>query len=290
MWKETLKANYECKEVRGQIVLRVCPFCSNDKWNLEISIAKKVYHCWVCHSSGTVVKFFHSVGLSFTEDEGWRVTGSFSEEIKDDLDIAKFTHIDFEQFVDVFSVKGISRKDVYRYNLLYANSGKFNGKMVIPLYEGKKLVYAIARDLAKKGKYYNFKLDKSMILPYYLGSIRPLVIHLCEGVLDAMVINKLGFTSGVLLGTHLSVGQIDKLRKFGFKKAVVCLDGDAIAKAIKIYDELNKAGVVSEVVFITNKQEDPNDVFVRDREELCRLINSSRRVTVLDRAKVGMHL
>ncbi len=284
MWTDTLQANFETKTRNGQLILKVCPFCGNDKSNCELSIEKNIFHCWVCNQKGTVKTFFKLLGLKFDEDVWKNTESSKSFYEKDDLNIDMFTYLKYEDYPKVLQAKGFDESDIQKYNIRYADKGKFIGKMIIPLYEGKKLVYALARDLTIKGNYYNFRLEKKVVLPYYLGKLNKYEIYLCEGVLDAISINKLGFTSGVLLGTHITKEQIEKIKQFGFDTAIICLDGDMKAKSIKWYDELGKRGLKTKIVLFDGK-DDPNDIFVRDEALLKRYLLEAGKVTLEDRVK-----
>lgn len=282
MWIENIQSNFETKLRNNQILLKICPFCGNDRWNCEISIEKKIFHCWICNQKGTLYTFCKLLGLVLDEDN-WKTTenkNSYYE--KDALTIDMFGYLQYKDYPKVLQAKGLCENDIKRYGIRYADKGKFKGKMIIPLYEGNKLVYALARDLTIKGNYYNFRLDKKVILPYYLGKINKYEIYLCEGVLDAISVNKLGFTSGVLLGTHITKEQIEKVKQFGFDTAIICLDGDMKAKSIKWYDELGKRGLKTKIVLFDGN-EDPNDLWVRDSALLERYLIDARKVTLEDR-------
>ena len=231
MWIENIQANFETKLRNNQLILKICPFCGNDRWNCELSMEKKIFHCWVCGMKGTLKTFCKLVGIKVDEDNWISTDSEKSYFEKDDLHIDGFNYLNYKDYPKVLQAKGIDECDIQRYNIRYADKGKFKGKMIIPLYEGRKLVYALARDLIIKGNYYNFRVEKKVILPYYLGRINKYEIYLCEGVLDAISVNKLGFTSGVLLGTHITKEQIEQVKQFGFDTAIICLDGDMMSLA-----------------------------------------------------------
>lgn len=287
MWGDALQAHFESRKQNGQIILKVCPYCQNANWNIEFSIEKEVFHCWICNFSGAVKSFFKEYGISY-ENEGWKLSSVAEKFVEiDNLDLSEFSSLNYSDFPKVLSAKGINAEDVKRYNLLYAKFGKFKEKLIIPLYECKKLVYALARDLTIKGRYYNFKVEKKDILPYYMGVENKFEIYLCEGVLDAISVNKLGFTSGVLLGNHLAKNQIERIKKFGFDVAIVCLDGDIKRKAVQMYDLLGKEGIKTKIVLLDDK-EDPNDLYVRDKALLKRYLLDAKKLTLEDRVKIEM--
>lgn len=284
MWDNTLKKKITHKLGRGQIVLKVCPFCSNDRFNIEVSVEKGIYHCWICNASGKVWKLFKELGIPF-EDDGLKVSTLPTTAPKDELSIKPFSLVKWDTYKTFLEARGLDQSDIDRYHILTTDKGKFRGKIIFPLYEGFKLVYIVGRDSVAKGRYYNINILRSSILPYYLGKTDKTTIHLCEGIFDAISINKLGYTSGVLLGTVLSNEQIRKIEAFGFKTVVVCLDGDALDKAIKMFDMVSKHGFHTRIVLF-HKLDDPNSVFVRDKAELKHALKNHKEVSIKDRVQL----
>ena len=284
MWIDTLKSNFEHKIKGNQIILKYCPFCNDDNYNIEFSIEKGIFHCWVCSFSGTVYKFLILNNLPLEKDD-WKV--SFVRYIKagDELSIDSFVSIDYVKYKHFFISKGLELQDVKKYRLLYSNYGKYKNKLVIPLYEGNKLVYFVTRDLTVKGKYYNMKRSKVDILPYYLGEKNRYWLYLLEGVFDALSVNKLGFSAGILLGSNISEPQIEKIKRFGFKRVVICLDGDLKEKAIELYDRIKKFNIDCRIIFILG-EEDPNDIFVRNQYELRELLCNPKELILSDRVTI----
>ena len=93
------------------------------------------------------------------------------------------------------------------------------------------------------------------------------------------------YTSVPLLGTVLSQAQIRKMGTFGFKTVVVCLDGDALDKTLKIFDMLERRGFDARIA-IFHKQDDPNSIFVRDRAELKNALKISKPARLVDRVRL----
>lgn len=288
MWSDILKSYFEHKEQRGQILLKECPFCNNQKYNIEFSIELEVYHCWNCNASGTVYRFLFVHNLPIDEDK-WKFTKKQIEEQKKGLVLDVFDVIDYDRYEKFFKYKGIEKQDVERYKFMYSNVGKYKGKLVIPLYEGSKLVYFVARDLTIKGRYYNMERSKIDILPYYLGEKNRYWLYLCEGVFDAISINKLGYSSGVLLGTNLSKEQILKIKRFGFEYAVICLDGDSKKKAFELVEKLLKFNLKSTLILYEDKEE-PNSLYIKDKDKLNKMLEKPEEVKLIDKVKVMMRV
>ena len=282
MWDNVLTKKFSHKISRGQIILRDCPYCGNDNFNIEVSTEKEIFHCWICDKAGRIQSLFHELGLPFTDD-GMQVTKP-KERPKDDLTLKNFHKIRWENYSKFLKSRGLDKDDIDKYNIMTTDKRKFKNKAIFPLYEGDKLVYMVARDITPKGRYYNMNVSRSGVLPYYLGK-NMTDLYLCEGVLDAISVNKLGRTSVILLGTILTAEQLRKILLKDIKTVVLCLDGDVVEKAMKIYDKVQKSGLKAKMVPF-GKNEDPNSVYVEDRAELKYILNHAKEVTLTDRVKL----
>jgi len=285
MWDNVLTKKFPHKLGRGQILLRDCPYCGDDNYNIEASIEKEVFHCWICDAAGGVGKLFSELGLPFTDD-GMKVSPR-PKVSEDELTLKPFHPILWDRYSKFLKSRGLAKKDIKTYNILISDKGKFKGKAIFPLYEGDKLVYLVARDITPKGKYLNVNVSRASVLPYFPGPRKQTELYLCEGVMDAISVNKLGYVSCVLLGTVLSAEQLRKIVAKGYKDVVVCLDGDVIKKAIQIYDKIFKAGLKVKLASF-GKKDDPNSLFVKDPAELKYALKNAKEVTLTDRVKLKM--
>jgi DNA primase len=269
------------KQARDQLIFRTCPSCSNNNWNFEVSVSKGVGHCWICDFGCTVYRIFKMLGLPF-EDDGLQVSDNQPVNKLDDVSLDTFKPVAWVQHKKFLESRGLDKDDIHRYQIMTTDKGKFRDKIIFPLYEGNRLVYIVARDSAPKGRYYNINVNRSGLLPYYLGKVDKTTVYLCEGIMDAISVNKLGYSSAVLLGTVMTMEQLHKIDSFGFKKMVISLDGDALEKSMKIYDMVVRRRMPV-LVTLFDKKDDPNSVFVRDKAELKFALNGSREISVKDR-------
>ena len=285
MWTDTLTSNFEHKLNKGQIILKNCPFCQDDNFNLEFSIDKAIFHCWRCDVSGRVNKFLKFVGKE-PDNDNWQVSLTRQESDKEDFDeVDSFIPMKFMDCPKLLVAKGLDAIDLKTYGIMLGTTGKYKDKIIIPLYEDERLTYTVVRDVHIAGHYYNpSNVSKTNVLPYFIGAINKYTWYLCEGVFDAISIHKLGFSVAVLLGSNISKGQIQKLKDFGCKKVIVALDGDATAKAVKIYDILEQNSIDSGVVFF-DQDEEPNSLYVKDSDALLKKLLGYSEITLETRIK-----
>ena len=288
MWQETVKKNFKHKLDKDEILVKECPYCGNSKHNLQISISKAVYHCWACDKKGKIEKFFKDQNLEF-DRTGWKSSATKKESTPEKLDLTGFVSLFFSypDHEDFLLSRGIEPDDVNRYDLMITHTGRYKGKLIIPLKEGHEFVYFVSRDMFPKGRYLNPVINKKEFLLYYLGNENSLRLYLVEGAFDAISVNKLGFSVAMLLGSSISKEQIAKIKRIGFSDVVVCLDGDLKKKAIEMHDRLTKANIKTKIVLIPGN-DDPNELYVADKDYLKKLLMNPRDVTVRD--KVGLIL
>jgi DNA primase len=271
------------KERKYEFIFETCPFCKNSNSNFQLNIDKNIYHCWVCNASGKVSKLLKDFGIEYDKTE-WKSSLKVEKPKGEELILDNFHPVNYDQYKDFFAGRGLDRTDVVKYRILTATSGRYKNKIIVPLYEGPKLVYFVAKDPIFKG-YTNPVIDKKTLLPYYLGTHSKLTLYICEGAFDAIVINKLGFSAGVLIGSSISDGQIRKIKEFGFTTVAVTLDGDIKNSAVKIYDKIALQGLKVKFVWFDD-DDDPNDLYVVDQAFLKRKLERASELTTADKLKV----
>lgn len=287
MWQEVVKKEFKHKINKDEILLKTCPYCGNDHYNLQISISKAIWQCWACSAKGRIEKLFKDQNLPF-DKTGWQSSAKVVAKAKSEaLVFDKFVPIDYAHHNKFLDSKGIDKEDIYRYNLMTTSHGKYKSKLIIPLKEGNAVVYFVARNAFANGRYFNPIIDRKPLLLYYLGTENKLRLYLVEGAFDAISINKLGYSVAMLLGSGISREQIEKIKRFGFTEVVVCLDGDIPKVSVEVYKKLKKSGIKTKIIFIPGK-DDPNDLYVADKEYLKKLLDNPKELTIEDEVKITL--
>lgn len=288
--KQTLSFLGTVKEQYDELIFKVCPFCGNDKFNFQVNIEKDVYHDWACGAKGKLTKLLKDKGVKFDQIK-WQSSIGSTVTVKNGracmVCMDNFIPLLFTKHISFLLSKGLEPNDIQKYNLLTATSGKYKDKLIIPLFEGSNLVYFVARDMYKKGRYYNPPGEKSKILPYYLGTKHIMRLYLVEGAFDAISIHKLGYSVGILLGSHISKYQIQRIKDFGFNEIVVCLDGDLKKKAVIMNQLLIKNGLRSKIIWF-DFMDDPNDLAVADLDYFKKIISNPKEVTLKDKVALAL--
>lgn len=119
----------------------------------------------------------------------------------------------------------------------YCTKGKYAGYIIMPFYEGGKLIYFNARLFIGNGPKYNnpniedFGIGKSMIL-YNMDSLFIYdEVYLTEGVFNAETMGDKGIATG---GKKISKYQESLILKSPIDKLTLLLDPDAIKESIDV--------------------------------------------------------
>jgi hypothetical protein len=107
-----------------------------------------------------------------------------------------------------------------------AEQGLYHGRLIIPYRNRDKIFFFQGRTLSNQNpKYLNFKGMKSssVLFPFKYDSTDPL--YVCEGAIDAMSLQLMGFNATTTISCHVSMAQLEQL-KYYQGKIVVAYDND----------------------------------------------------------------
>jgi len=246
-------------EVRsGQFKINcINPNCDDETGNLEISLEKKIFHCWKCSYKGTLRQLLKDyLGWSPNVDEyvspedlrkyGSQEFESQEEKVKRVVEFKglpedyKYLGAELPSLVGQkalkYTLSRISLDEVKKYRIGYCGIGKYKWRVIIPVFEKGKVFYFVTRSfmtgVLPVYKYPNKEecgTGKNDIVFNIDGARNEGYAVITEGVFDAIRVGEMGVA---ILGTELSDEQLIKL--LDVKKVYVLLDKDAIDKAIKI--------------------------------------------------------
>lgn len=114
--------------------------------------------------------------------------------------------------------------DLQTYKIGYCNYGKYAGRIIIPIYHNKRLLYFVARDFTGQAikRYLNPAIStNNIIFNLERASKNKHCVILTEGVFDAI---RIGKNAVSLLGKILHAGQKQMLLKQEFEEFVICFD------------------------------------------------------------------
>ena len=243
-----------------------CPLCQeregllypDNKYNLEINTAKRVFKCWKCDEpsfSGSLGKLIRQFGTrldyetykSYASAYPNDFSGNGENEEDDDYEVLRlpdemipFSQMEsgnlshFEAYNYMINDRKVCRDIILKYRLGFCVRGEYMNRVVVPSYDiNGNLNYFVTRSYdpsEKKRKYMNPKIDKDKII-FNEGYINwDSTVFLVEGVFDMFSVPN----AIPLLGKTLSTALFNKL-KILKPNVVILLDPDAYKNSINIY-------------------------------------------------------
>ena len=252
------------KSTSGNNIAFFSPFVSHYKPKLEIDInttsnGENPWHCWISDKKGrSISSLFKQLNLgkekfdqlnriiesnkyrSTTTTETKIVTLTLPEEYRP-LWISKKTP-DYRNAIHYLKNRGITIFDILKYRIGYAESGMYSGKIIIPSYdENGQLNYYVTRAYYKSDtqKHKNPNVSKDIIgFDMMINWSQPII--LCEGAFDAIAVKRNAIP---LFGKIIQPALQKKIIEKRVKDIYICLDADAIKKALDIAEKFMGEGL-----------------------------------------------
>jgi hypothetical protein len=267
------------KSTSGNNIAFFSPFASHYKPKLEIDInttssGENPWHCWISDKKGrSISSLFKQLNLGkdkfdqlnrIIESNKYRtpnsteiktVTLTLPEEYRP-LWISKKTP-DYRNAIHYLKNRGITVFDILKYRIGYAETGMYSGKIIIPSYdENGQLNYYVTRAFYKSDsqKHKNPNVSKDIIgFDMMINWSQPII--LCEGSFDAIAVKRNAIP---LFGKIIQPALQKKLIEKRVKDIYICLDADAIKKALDIAERFMGEGL--NVYFIELENEDASEL------------------------------
>ena len=269
-----------------------CPFCHHEKPKLEINFSPNKHqhnpwHCWVCDTRGKTLytlfkkakinpKYISALkplipkaygGLDEPEIQPQHIV-KLPDEFKELRSITR-TDIKGRRALHYLQQRGLSKADILKYNIGYADGGNYDNHVIIPSYDSNfNLNYFIARSLDKNAwqKYKNPPVDRNIIMfESFINWDVP--VTLCEGVFDAIAIKRNAIP---ILGKNISPVLLGKLLNHT-TQIYIALDKDASKQAFKYAKQFMDEG--KQVYFVRLPEKDPSDMGFTQYTNLVQNLN-----------------
>lgn len=252
-----------------------CPFCNHKKPKLVVNIKSGQYNCWTCHPStkgknpvsllkklgvdGSVIKEIKGYyGLSVTKEDLDYKTSIV--ELPKEFKVVNFKGASLieKKVLSYLKKRGVTEKDIKKYNIGYCDSGRYKNRVIIPSYNANgKLNYFVARSIEQNSKlaYDAPSVKKTEIIgfEYFINWNIPVI--LCEGAFDAIAIKRNAIP---LFGKTIPKALMIKLIQSSVKTVYLALDKDAIKESYSHAEELINMG--KEVYTLDIEDKDPSNL------------------------------
>jgi DNA primase len=257
--------------LKGNELAFYCPFCNHHKQKLQVNTETQKWHCWTCNSGGkkltsllkkldvdrkTISIIREIYGDSNynpqLEDADTKVFISLPKEFISLNETPKGFNPEYKHAIHYLTQRGITEKDIVKYNIGYCKEGLYGQRIIIPSYNSDgSLNYFVSRSYYpdNKMKYKNPPISKNVIcFDSQVNWNEPII--LCEGVFDAITIKRNAIP---LLGKFPSRTLVEKIFMSGITDIIISLDNDAINEALKAAEYFRKQGIHVKMMYLKDK-------------------------------------
>jgi DNA primase len=273
--------------LRGNELAFYCPFCNHHKQKLQVNTETQKWHCWTCNSGGKkltsllrkldVDKNTISIIREIYGDSNYnpqqddletKVYISLPKEFKSLNEPPKGFNPEYKQAINYLTQRGITQKEIIKYNIGYCEDGLYARRVIIPSYDSNGLLnYFVSRSYYQdeKMKYKNPPISKNIIcFESQINWKEPII--LCEGVFDAITIKRNVIP---LLGKFPSKQLVEKIFMSGVNNIIISLDNDAMNEAMKAAEYFRKNGINVKMMYLKDK--DASEIgYTKFYEELTK--------------------
>jgi DNA primase len=288
--------------LKGNELAFYCPFCNHAKQKLQVNTETQKWHCWTCNSGGKKLTSLlkkldvdrKTIGIirdiygdsnynPLTEDADTKVFIQLPKEFISLSDEPKGFNPEYRHAIHYLNERGITKKEIIKYNIGYCKEGLYSRRVIIPSYTSDgSLNYFVSRSYypEEKMKYKNPPISKNVIcLESQINWNEPII--LCEGVFDAITIKRNAIP---LLGKFPSRELVQKIFMSGVTDIVISLDNDAINEALKAGEYFRKQGINVTMMYLKDK--DAADMgYTKFYEELGKANTFSPEELLLNKIK-----
>ena len=258
---------------KGHEAVYFCPFCNHYKKKLEVNVDTEQWHCWVCNTAGKSIRsLFKRIRVPQTfYNELYKITGGKVYYKSTDVESSQILTLPSEftplsknvkslhygcalQYV---KKRGLTKEDILRYNIGYCEYGMYQHRIIIPSYDKNgNINFFSARSYYDNPFKYKLPPWSKNIIGFEMFINWDEPITLTEGGFDAVSIRKNAIP---LFGTILPNKLLEAIIENGVCEVNIVLDNDALARAVKIFEDIEKLRSQKiDVYLVRLKDKDPS--------------------------------
>ncbi len=259
-------AGWSVRSARGEVALEVCYFCGNDRFNLECSPEKGVYHCWACRKGGRLSDLLKSLT---GQQHDIQVQKGAAKQKKT---VTPQTTADFksspiaavESAARYLDRRGITAEVAAQYGVVVCMEPEHRlyGRIAFQMKDfwTRELVGWVGRSYTGKIPKYISTLEHKVITGWRTRDKDSTAV-VVEGPLDGLTVHRAGFQSAVLSGVG-GAGVVEWASRLPLKTPVaIMLDADALVQAQRLYWQLSPIlGERAFIVHFSSATDDPTEV------------------------------
>ena len=264
-----------------------CPFCKHPKNKLSVNIISEKWHCWHCNAKGRkLFMLFRKCNASKKQIE--QLNEALGENVKI-VSKKRDEHVSlplefipllngntnsphYKNAIHYLKKRGLTKIDILRHNIGYAETGEYSGMIIIPSYDSEGIVnYFVSRAFYDTPfKHKNPDVSKD-IIGFDLNINWNRAINIVEGAFDAIAT---GENTIPLFGKILPDSLMKKIIEKKIKRINLILHSDAKKAAIKHSEYFMGNGIDVHLIDLPGK--DPSEL---GQDVVNKLIETSEKLT-----------
>jgi len=272
---------YKPANYNGWAVIKKCPNCHDEKWHCAINVKNGVFNCFKC-GSGNIGKYIddkiiddYSRDEIITDGNLIKTISIFGGNPDNEIPELKLPNEYYslpdygftlgKRAMKYLLDRNITKSMMKKYGMGYCVSGRYNGRVILPVYQSGKLVYFQARDFLNRdnvSKYYDLPVSRSRLI-FNLENVEKDYCIICEGYFGALSVGGVS-----IFGKYLSGEQIKLIKKRKFNNHVLLLDSGTEKEQIIAADKMIAHGLKN-IYVVTLKKGQPDDY---GRRRVMRMI------------------
>ena len=262
------------------------PDCSDPSQHCGIHLEKGNFHCWVCGSSGNIIKFIMTA-LKINYHQAKMTVDKFSDDIIPySQEITRVSHLTNRNIIPkeaTFNLPELHTNYLKKRNfdpiqiqrdykiMACYTTGNYTYRIIIPIIVNDIVVNFTARDVTNEqdSKYKNCENDHAILkmkeILYNIDSVKDKII-ICEGVTDVW---RIGKGSIATMGVEYTSAQLSLLAQKELDEIYILFDSDALIKAEKLASAVSTFCNKVEIIELENGDPgdmNPEDVFKLRKE------------------------
>lgn len=262
------------------------------KRHMSINLDTGLWQCFKSGQKGNFLKLYSQLenieyGQAYKK---FLVEEFFAEEVKvvKETKQAEAIPTDFIQVgtdtdddINSRAVMALIDRNILDYGPFYfTREGVYRNRLIIPYRNNDRMFYFQARALLpnQEPKYLNFRGMKSssILFPFTYDSIQPL--YICEGAIDAMSLQMLGYNATTTISCHVSRQQLEQLKHYQ-GPIVIAYDNDKAGRdGLRSFEMMRRKMRMSKIsyVFPPTGYKDWNEAFVTNPTFVHHAIKDAR--------------
>lgn len=256
-WAHELKVRYKARINGTHVVLKVCPYCGNDRWNFEISLTQYVFNCWSCSAGKgkTAKDLLSTLDVDIPKSNNIAPPPPKKEEciLPDSRPLQPTAPRGPAELaaLQYLRSRGLTNSTITSWGMRLASGRDAEyigldclGYVVVPFYGLAGLEYYVAARFISDTRSRKYLLPDILKDRYVPKCRKSSSLVIVEGLFDGTAVwQHTDCDVMMLFGKRLGAHQRQMLKRAAYHTVYTMLDGDAWAQNLDLTEDLFQGGI-----------------------------------------------